>query len=140
MYTRLSGICSVSVRTCRVPSISCFFASLVSPDGPVMVTTGMDLFLRSGLLYVSTSGVSYDAVLVSLLFFCSCSSRLFQATADLVAIALLARAPDPSRCCDKEKIHASRHHHGSIRTHQRCKEAADRGNPARPYRDVSDAR
>src|SRR5262245_44288743 len=36
-----------------------------------------------------------------------------------------------------EKIHASRHHHGSIRTHQGCKEAADRGNPARPHRDVS---
>src|SRR5262245_2053622 len=50
MYTRLSGICSVSVRTCRVPSISCFFASLVSPDGPVIVTTGMDLLLRSDLV------------------------------------------------------------------------------------------
>src|SRR5262245_57896057 len=48
MYTRLSGICSVSVRTCRVPSVSCFFASLVSPAGPVIVTTGMVLLLRSG--------------------------------------------------------------------------------------------
>src|SRR5262249_18851801 len=36
-----------------------------------------------------------------------------------------------------EKIHASRHHHRSIRIHQGCKEAGDRGNPARPHRDVS---
>jgi hypothetical protein len=30
----------------------------------------------------------------------------------------------------KEKIHASCHHHGSITTHQGCKEAADRGSHA----------
>src|SRR5262245_8897725 len=45
MYTRSSGRKIVSARTRRVPSISCFFASLVSPDGPVMVTTGMDFLL-----------------------------------------------------------------------------------------------
>src|SRR5215510_14663021 len=48
MYTRSSGRKIVSARTRRVPSIKCFFASLVSPDGPVMVTTGMVLLLRSG--------------------------------------------------------------------------------------------
>src|SRR5215813_10656812 len=31
----------------RVPSISSLFALLVSPDGPVIVTTGMVLLLRS---------------------------------------------------------------------------------------------
>src|SRR5262245_39982786 len=51
MYTRLSGISSAAVRTRRVPSISCFFASLVSPCGPVILTTGMDLILYSVLLY-----------------------------------------------------------------------------------------
>src|SRR5215813_15057245 len=47
MYTRSSGRKIVSARTCSVSSISCFFASLVSPDGPVMVTTGMVFLLRS---------------------------------------------------------------------------------------------
>src|SRR5262245_64071113 len=49
MYTRSSGRKIVSARRCRVPSISCFFASLVSPDGPVMVTIGMDLLIRPGI-------------------------------------------------------------------------------------------
>src|SRR5262245_66092545 len=31
----------------RVPSISSFFELLASPDGPVIVTTGMALLLRS---------------------------------------------------------------------------------------------
>src|SRR5499433_1793149 len=35
------------MRMRRVPSISSFFALLVSPDGPVIVTTGMVLLLRS---------------------------------------------------------------------------------------------
>src|SRR5262245_10242350 len=39
------------MRTCRVPSISCFFASLVSPDGPVMVS--MDLLIRPGTAWSS---------------------------------------------------------------------------------------
>src|SRR5262245_45966142 len=55
MYTRSSGRKIASARTCRVPSISCFFASLVSPDGPVMVTTGMALLLHSDLLRLRLS-------------------------------------------------------------------------------------
>src|SRR5262245_13453266 len=56
MYTRSSGRKIESSRTCRVPSISCFFASLVSPGGPVMMTTGMDLLLRSGFWVARLSG------------------------------------------------------------------------------------
>src|SRR5262249_46310387 len=36
-----------SLRMRRVPSISSLFALLVTPDGPVIVTTGMALLLRS---------------------------------------------------------------------------------------------
>src|SRR5215831_8055152 len=46
----------------RVPSINSLFALLVSPDGPVIVTTGMALLLRSFRFAVLRGTVSASRI------------------------------------------------------------------------------